>query len=110
MPKIALNGASIDYQLCGNGLETVVFAHGLLLNQRIFADQLATLSGRYRCLAFDFRGHGQSSVPRTGYDLEQLEADTAGLIEAMKAVPCHFVGLSLGGSSAFASPFAGRSY
>ena len=97
MPKIALNGASIDYQLCGNGLETVVFAHGLLLNRRIFSDQLATLSGRYRCLAFDFRGHGQSSVPRTGYDLEQLEADTAGLIEAMKAVPCHFVGLSLGG-------------
>jgi 3-oxoadipate enol-lactonase len=97
MPKIALNGASIDYQLCGDGPETVVLAHGLLLSQRIFADQLEALSRWYRCLAFDFRGHGQSSVPRTGYDLEQLEADTVGLIQALKAAPCHFVGLSLGG-------------
>jgi pimeloyl-ACP methyl ester carboxylesterase len=78
-------------------LETVVFAHGLLLSQRIFADQVATLSRGYRCLAFDFRGHGQSSVARTGYDPEGLEADTASLIEALGAAPCHFVGLSLGG-------------
>jgi pimeloyl-ACP methyl ester carboxylesterase len=39
MPHIAVNGALIHYQLRGEGAETIVFAHGLLLSERMFADQ-----------------------------------------------------------------------
>ncbi len=97
MPHIGLNGASIYYQLRGEGAETIVFAHGLLLSERIFTDQVAALQQQYRCVTFDFRGHGQSSAARSGYDMETLYADTVGVIQELRASPCHFVGLSLGG-------------
>jgi pimeloyl-ACP methyl ester carboxylesterase len=97
MPHLELDGASIHYQLRGQGAETIVFAHGLLLNERIFKDQVAALQQHYRCVTFDFRGHGQTSATRSGYDMETLYADTVGVIQELRATPCHFVGLSLGG-------------
>jgi pimeloyl-ACP methyl ester carboxylesterase len=97
MPKIEINGAAVHYQIHGAGPETIVFAHGLLWSERIFNDQVAALKNRYRCVTFDFRGQGKTEVTRTGYDIETLFSDTVGLIEALGAVPCHFVGVSMGG-------------
>jgi pimeloyl-ACP methyl ester carboxylesterase len=37
---------------------------------RMFDAQVALLKERYRCVAFDFRGRGQSEVTRSGYDME----------------------------------------
>lgn len=97
MPDIHVNGAQLHYEEAGSGPETVVFAHGLLFDRRIFEHQVAALSERYRCIAFDFRGHGASEVTRGGYDMDTMAADAAALIEALEAAPCHFVGLSMGG-------------
>lgn len=97
MPKIEINGVPIHYQIRGQGSETIVFAHGLLWSEKIFENQISALQDRYRCLSFDFRGQGQTAVTQSGYDLETLTADTACLIEALGAVPCHFVGVSMGG-------------
>lgn len=97
MPTIEVNGASLYYEEHGSGPETVVFAHGLLFDRRIFDHQVAALKDRYRVIAFDFRGHGESEVTRGGYDMDTLAADAAGLIEALDAAPCHFAGLSMGG-------------
>lgn len=97
MPRIEVNGVRLDYDETGSGAETVVFAHGLLFDRRIFDHQVAALSGRFRCIAFDFRGHGKTEVTRGGYDMDTLAADAAALIEALGAAPCHFVGLSMGG-------------
>src|SRR5262249_59370825 len=52
---------------------------------------------RFRCVAFDFRGQGQSEVTESGYDLETLTADAIELIEKLRLAPAHFVGLSMGG-------------
>ncbi len=97
MPTIEIHGAKLYYEEHGSGAETVVFAHGLLFDRRIFEHQVAALSERYRVIAFDFRGHGGSEVTRGGYDMDSLAADAAGLIEALGAAPCHFAGLSMGG-------------
>ncbi len=97
MPHLAVNGASVHYQLHGQGEVTVVFAHGLLLSERIFTDQVAALEPHYRCVTFDFRGHGETSATRSSYDMETLYADTVGLLQELRTSPCHFVGLSLGG-------------
>jgi 3-oxoadipate enol-lactonase len=97
MPIIHVHGAGLYYEEQGSGPETIVFAHGLLWSGRMFDDQVAALQGLYRCVAFDFRGQGQSEVTRGGYDMESLYEDTAALIEALKCAPCHFVGLSMGG-------------
>ena len=59
--------------------------------------RLALLKERYRCVAFDFRGQGQSEVTRSGYDIETLYEDAVALIEQLGCAPCHFLGLSMGG-------------
>ena len=63
----------------------------------MFANQFEHLKGCYRCITFDHRGQGKSEVTYDGYDMETFTADAAGLIEALDAGPCHFVGLSMGG-------------
>jgi pimeloyl-ACP methyl ester carboxylesterase len=97
MPRIITNGVELHYEEAGRGPETIVFAHGLLMSGRMFDAQVAALSDRYRCIAFDHRGQGKSATPFTGYDMDTLAEDAAGLIRALGAGPCHFVGLSMGG-------------
>jgi pimeloyl-ACP methyl ester carboxylesterase len=97
MPIIRVNGAALYYEEHGTGPETIVFAHGLLWSCRMFDAQVALFQERYRCVAFDFRGQGQSEVTRSGYDMETLYEDAVALIEQLGCAPCHFLGLSMGG-------------
>lgn len=98
MPKIRVNGAELYYEdTGGKDKETIVFSHGLLFSCRMFDAQVAALGSDYRCVAYDHRGQGQSSVTKDGYDMETLYEDAAALIHALDCEPCHFVGLSMGG-------------
>jgi pimeloyl-ACP methyl ester carboxylesterase len=97
MPYLQVNGAKLYYEVSGDGPETVVFSHGLLMSGGMFADQAAALASRYRCIRYDHRGQGRSEVTDSGYDMDALADDAAKLIEALDAAPCHFVGLSMGG-------------
>jgi 3-oxoadipate enol-lactonase len=96
VPSITVNGATLHYDEQGTAAETVVFAHGLLWSGAIFAHQVRALRDQYRCITFDFRGHGRSEVTRAGYDMDALSEDAAALIERLHAAPCHFVGHSMG--------------
>ncbi|MGB7263068.1 MAG: alpha/beta fold hydrolase [Albidovulum sp.] len=97
MPLVTINGAQLHYTDEGAGAETIVFAHGLLFSSQMFAAQIAALKDEYRCIAYDHRGQGQSEVTLSGYDMDSLTDDAAGLIEELRLGPCHFVGLSMGG-------------
>ncbi len=97
MSIIRVNGAALYYEEHGTGPETIVFAHGLFWSCRLYDEQVAALKERYRCVAFDFRGLGQSEATRDGYDMETLSEDAAALIVTLQCAPCHFVGLSMGG-------------
>ena len=97
MPTIQANGVELFYKESGSGPETIVFSHGLLMDHAMFEPQRAAFEGRYRVIAYDHRGQGQSADPGRGYDMDTLTQDAAALIEALKAAPCHFAGLSMGG-------------
>jgi len=97
MPELLVNGARLFYEEMGSGPETIVFSHSYLLDSHHFAPQMQALRDRYRCVAFDHRGHGRSEVTEAGYDMENLYSDAVTLIESLKCAPCHFVGLSTGG-------------
>ncbi len=97
MPHIKVNGANIYYEEQGSGTETIVFAHGLLWSNRLYDNQIVALKKQYRCIAFDFRGQGQSEVTKSGYDMDTLCEDAVALIKALNGSPCHFAGLSMGG-------------
>jgi len=97
VPHLNVNGARLHYTDDGSGTEAIVFSHGLLFSGAMFANQITHLKDRYRCITYDHRGQGGSEVTADGYDIETLTADAEALIEALGVVPCHFVGLSMGG-------------
>jgi 3-oxoadipate enol-lactonase len=97
MPTVKVNGVELFYKESGAGPETIVFSHGLLMDHSMFEAQRAAFSGRYRVIAYDHRGQGQSEDTGTGQDMETLTTDVASLVLALNASPCHFAGLSMGG-------------
>ena len=97
MKMVDVNGVSLAYDEWGSGSEAVVLSHSFLVDHRQFASQVEMLADRYRVLAYDHRGHGESSKEAADYDMETIYADAVGFIEATGAGPCHFVGLSTGG-------------
>ena len=99
MPWLGVDGVELHYEERGGaaGGTPIVFSHGLLWSGGMFDAEVAALSGRYRCIAYDHRGQGRSATSPTPYDMERLADDAAALIEQLGAVPCHFVGLSMGG-------------
>ncbi len=97
MPTVKVNGVELFYKETGRGPDTLVFSHGLMMDHSMFDAQSAAFSGRYRVIAYDHRGQGQSEDTGTGWDMETLTTDAANLILALDAAPCHFAGLSMGG-------------
>lgn len=96
LSSLVVDGATLSVEEQGDGTEAIVFAHGVLLDKRMFDRQMEALRDHYRCIAFDFRGHGRSEVTSGGYEVDELTQDAAGLIEQLQCSPCHFVGHSLG--------------
>ncbi|HJC28495.1 MAG TPA: alpha/beta hydrolase [Candidatus Dietzia intestinipullorum] len=75
----------------------VFFAHGLLFSGWMFQHQIAALSDRYRCVAIDFRGQGDSPRALGGYDMDTLTSDVTELLRHLQISVVNFVGLSMGG-------------
>ena len=97
MPFVRVRGANLNYVDTQAGDETILFSHGFLMSQALFAPQIEALKPRYRCVAYDHRGQAGSEVTKTGYDLDSLTEDAEAVIGALDLGPCHFVGLSMGG-------------
>jgi pimeloyl-ACP methyl ester carboxylesterase len=97
MPTIKVNGVNLFYKESGSGPETMVFSHGLLMDHTMFEPQRAVFEKQYRVIAYDHRAQGQSEDIGRGYDMSTITDDAALLIRALKAAPCHFAGLSMGG-------------
>jgi len=98
MPILKANGVELYYQESGGGPETIVFAHGLFTDHTMFAAQRAAFESRYHVIVYDHRGQGESSHPRSGFDMDTFSEDAIALIESLNAAPCHFVGISMGGN------------
>jgi len=100
MPELDVNGTSLYYEDTGPGStgETIAFSHGLLWSTAMFAPQIAELRARYRCIAWDHRGQGQSAADhRHCIGIELVAQDAVALLEKLATGPVHLVGLSMGG-------------
>jgi non-heme chloroperoxidase len=98
MAFIAANdGTHIFYNDWGSG-QPVVFSHGWPLSADAFEDQMFFLTAHgYRCVAHDRRGHGRSSQPRQGNDMDTYADDLALLVKKLDLKDAIHVGHSTGG-------------
>jgi len=91
------DGTQIYYKDWGKG-EPVVFSHGWPLTGDAWEDQMLILGERgYRVIAHDRRGHGRSSQPWNGNDMDTYADDLATLVEALDLKQAVHVGHSTGG-------------
>jgi len=91
------DGTRIYYKDWGKG-QSVVFSHGWPLSADAWEDQMIFLAERgYRCIAHDRRGHGRSSQPWQGNDMDTYADDLAALVTALGLNDVIHVGHSTGG-------------
>jgi 3-oxoadipate enol-lactonase len=96
--KITANGISVNYSLDGPATAPVVtMSHSLATDLSMWDPTLPALTGRFRVLRYDTRGHGGTDAPKGAYTLDQLADDALALLKALGISRTHWVGLSMGG-------------
>jgi len=90
-------GVELYYKDWGSG-QPIVFCHGWPLNADSWESQMLFLADQgYRCIAHDRRGHGRSSQPWDGNDMDHYADDLAELLEHLDVTNAVLVGFSTGG-------------
>jgi non-heme chloroperoxidase len=100
------DSTQIYYKDWGTG-QPVVFSHGWPLSADSWESQMVFLaSNGYRCIAHDRRGHGRSSQPWNGNDMNTFADDLSQLIETLDLKGAALIGFSMGGGDV--SRYVGR--
>jgi len=96
------NGISIDFLDTGEG-DVMLLLHGLGSTKADWDKQITPFSKKYRLIAPDFRGHGNSSKPvkSSEYGVSLCAEDIKLLLEELNISKCNVIGFSMGGAVAF---------
>jgi 3-oxoadipate enol-lactonase len=97
MKKIALpTGPTVAYEDSGGDGTAIVFSHGYMMNRTMFEPQFAGLADRWRCIAWDARGHGETDWEGP-FDYWDSGRDMLALCDALGLDRIVHVGMSQGG-------------
>ena len=91
------DGVRIAYTTKGQGKPALVFIHGGLANRTFWSNQIDAFSGRYKVIALDLAGHGESGVNRRTWSMQAFGHDVKAVIEAERVSRAVLIGNSLGG-------------
>ena len=91
-----INGIDVRYTVTGKG-PWVTLSHSLACRLEMWDEEVARLSKRFTVLAYDSRGHGETSAPAMPYTLDMIADDIRGLLDHVGAERTHWIGLSMGG-------------
>ncbi len=102
MPTVRANDIDIAYSDQGSGDVPIVLLHGFPLDKRMWEPQAEALSGEFRVIAPDLRGHGESQATPGPYTMELLADDLNAFLDALGVGQVVLGGFSMGGYVAFA--------
>lgn len=98
MPTATVNGINLNYELEGEGSETIVLINGLADDLESWGYQVpAFLDAGYRVLRFDNRGIGASDAPAGPYTSRMMADDAKALVDHLQITRFHLMGVSMGG-------------
>lgn len=100
MPKIQVNDIELDYEDYGKG-DVLLLLHGLGSTKKDWDGQVPFFSDKYRVIALDLRGHGDSTKPLDAYGVELMTEDVKQLLDKLAIKKATFIGFSMGGAVAF---------
>ncbi|AIQ49379.1 alpha/beta hydrolase [Paenibacillus sp. FSL R7-0273] len=109
MENIRCEGSNICYSDQGQG-EVIVLLHGFCGSSAYFEQVIPYLSGSYRVIAPDLRGHGASDAPLGAYNIDQMADDVLSLLNSLEIEKAYLLGHSMGGyvTLSFAQRYASR--
>jgi pimeloyl-ACP methyl ester carboxylesterase len=93
----APDGVTIVYSVAGAGDTALVFIHGGMADRSFYAAQLEAFAARYRVIAVDLAGHGESGRDRTKWGIREFAGDVKAVVEAERLNRAILFGNSLGG-------------
>lgn len=99
---LEVNGLRMHYLDWGNPhSETLLFLHGFMGHAHTWDNVVPGFAERYRVLALDQRGHGESEWPKeASYTIYDHYADLCGFVEALELKDFNLIGHSMGGRNA----------
>ena len=95
-----IDGINLHYRERGTGDTALIFLHYFGGSSRSWHEVVNALSDKYRCIAPDLRGFGDSEATRRGYSIEDSADDMAALVEALGVEKFVIIGHSMGGKIA----------
>src|SRR5262245_55834448 len=96
MPTVRVGDISMYYVEAGAG-EALVLVMGLGADHLAWGFQFPVFAEKYRVIAFDNRGAGQTDVPDQPYTTRMMANDTVGLMDTLGVDRAHVLGVSMGG-------------
>ena len=91
-----VNGVKLSYRIYGTGFP-VILIHGYGAKKEIWKPQIVDLRKRFKVIAFDLRGTGESDRPNMHYTMKMLAEDVNGLTDFLLIEKAHIIGRSFGG-------------
>ncbi|MGB0436665.1 MAG: alpha/beta fold hydrolase [Mycobacterium sp.] len=110
MKFLELHGHRVAYRDAGSGGETILLIHGMAGSSETWRAVIPQLSKKYRVIAPDLMGHGQSDKPRSDYSLGAFAVSLRDLLDELGVSGATVIGQSLGGGVAMQFAYQHRDY
>jgi pimeloyl-ACP methyl ester carboxylesterase len=94
---ISADGVSISYQVQGEGDPTLIFIHGWCCDRTYWDAQLMHVAQKYKVVAIDLAGHGESGLERKKYTMGAFGEDVAAVVNKLGLNQVILIGHSMGG-------------
>lgn len=96
--RIAVDNIMISYTEEGkNGAPVIIFIHGFPFNKSMWKMQMEALKDKYRPIAYDIRGHGDSDSGTSEFSIDLFVSDLLTFMDVLRIDKTILCGLSMGG-------------